>query len=353
MNKHTRLLVSALFAVIVILAVGITRFYMNVSNDTGVSGENEEIIRRLDSDEKGNQIYEDGNGKFGLINSSDKIIVTPEWEKLEFAGNSLCIASKRINGKILTGCIDYEGNITVPFIYKNITPYSSGDFMFYLAEAEPDGSCVVYDDSMNPCFKRSWDGYTISESNIVLQSGNSKFTYTCGETGLVCTYADIYGQVLGCGFRLNIYSRLLLAKLSSSVLEEVSKGVSGYLEFAFTGDRSSLSDISDMSSYESFIPIFPDDTKITSKKLLDIPVIFIYSDKNESGEPCYSVSVTANVEIEYVSDNGGIETLNGNYKAAVSFDLSSSGIEAVSGKFEKTSPDYPESAEETTAAENE
>ncbi|MCD7811845.1 MAG: hypothetical protein LUG91_08360 [Ruminococcus sp.] len=342
MNKHTRLLVSVLFAVIIVLAVGITRFYMNVSNDTGSSGNTADVAEIIDSDSEKNQIFIDTNGFYGILNASGYVIVSPEWNELSFIGGEMCLASRTISGKLLTGCIDYEGNAVVPFIYKSITEYSYEDCVFYAAETDSDGSCVIYDENFDPCFMRSWDSCTVSENNLILQSGECSYTYSLGESGFTCTLADINGSAADVSFSLNISSRLLLSKLNSFMLEKVAESISDYLEFAVSGDQTYLADITDLNNYGSFKMLFPDDEKIVSRKLTDIDNIFIYSDKSDDSGQSYTVSITAGVQIRYINENDSVKILSGSYRAVLKFNASGSEITAVSGEFLSSEPDYPE-----------
>lgn len=334
-------MVSVLFVVIIILAIGITRFYFDVSKDTGSSSAPAEIIRKLDVDNSGNRIFEGNNSLYGVVDSGDKVIVAPEWTELSFASDGLCIAAKRIGGRMLTGCVDYEGNIVVPFIYRNIGRYESDGFVFYIAESDSDGSCVMYTENFTPYFMRSWDSCSVTEDELVLTSGDSIYTYSCGENGLLCTKADIAGQALGIDFRFNISSRLILSRLDCSELEKITENAASYLEYAFTGDPSFLTALNTDADSGTFTRLFPDDAKITSRKLTGISDIFIYTERLENGSYSYAVSIMTDTEIEYIDENEELCTLEDSYKAIVRFGSSANGITAVSGAFVQTEPDYP------------
>ena len=56
MNKHTRLVVSVLFIVIIALAIAITRFYSGSEKITGSGSEHFTIERKLDIDGRGNRV---------------------------------------------------------------------------------------------------------------------------------------------------------------------------------------------------------------------------------------------------------------------------------------------------------
>lgn len=340
MNKHTKIVISVLFAVIILLSVGITRFYINnISYDTESNGSDIEIIREIDEDDAGNRIFEDASGLYGIADINDRIIVSPEWTELEFAEKNICIASKRIGSRMLTGCIDYEGSIIVPFVYKNIIPCSiSKDFDFYIAETDLDSTCVVYNSDFIPFFMRSWDGYTVDDNSITLQSGNNSFVYLRGEKEFVCRNAVLNGNVLNADYTMDVYSQLLLSKLDSCMLEKISETVSYYIDYAFTGNKSSLLKL---GSPEKFKTLFPDEKNITSRKLIELPSVFIYSDKDEKGELRFNVSITAKTRIRYMNEEDNLDTIEDSFKALIRFQLSESHITAVSAEFEKAAPDYP------------
>ncbi len=340
MNKHTELLVSVLFVVIVILAVGITRFYLNVSQNTGSSNDSTEIVRKLDIDDEGNRIFEDSSGMYGIVDSRDRIIVAPEWPELSFADGKSCIASMRIGGRLLTGCINYDGNITIPFIYRNITRHKTEDFTFYIAESDSDASCTVYNENFTPCFLQSWDSAQVTGDEITLSRGSGIYTYTISETGFTCKKAVIDGQAGRTDFSLNVFSRVLLSKLGDADFEKIAAATGAYLEFAFSGDSSTL-EKEDIGSLAAFSRLFPSESCISRRVLNDITDIYIYSEKSETGTETYVVSVTVSADITYKNSYGSSEDLSGEYKALIKFRDSDTGIHAVSGSFMEAAPEYP------------
>lgn len=341
MNKHTKLVVSVLFVVIIILAVGITRFYFNVSRNTGSSTDSAEIVRKLDIDEDGNRIFEDASGMYGIVDSRDKIIVAPEWLELSFADGKNCIASKRIGGRLLTGCINYEGNITIPFIYRNISRHQLEDFTFYIAESDSDGSHTIFDEGFVPCFMHSWDEAEITEEEIILSRNTGAFTYIVGENGLTCKKAVISGQAAQKDFQLSVYSRVLLSKLNFTDLEKITEATGAYLEYAFFGNSAVLENYIG-SGTAAFSELFPEEERITRKALNNISDIFIYSEKNEAGTEIYTLSAAVSCDITYKDETAGYKKLSGEYNAVIKFKDTSSGITAVSGSFSETAPEYPQ-----------
>lgn len=213
----------------------------------------------------GSRVFEDSSGLYGVIDSNERVVIDPEWLELEFAGNDLCIVSKRLNGKLLTGCIDFEGSVVVPMIYRDITKHSRGNFTFYTAYPDADDSCVLYNEDFTPLFTRSWDGCSLSENELQLTGNHGTYEYSIDYTGLTLVSADIEGTAFDCPYKLKINSSLL-AYLDPDMLDEISTASGKYIEYAFTGSREFISDVR-AGEKSVFTTIFPDDKKILSKNL--------------------------------------------------------------------------------------
>ena len=352
MNKHTRLVASLLFVVIIILAAAITRFYLNVPDDTGSKTSQAEIVRRLMDDGKGNCIFSDGSGEFGIADSEDRIIVAPEWREIRFAGNGICIAASKSGSRMIYGCIDYEGNIVIPFIYSDIKKHETAGCIYYIAESAADGSCVLYDEDFLPCFRHSWDSCTVKGKEVELRDSSGTYTFTASGTGLLFTKASVSGEAMERSYNIDIFSRVLLSKLSVDMIEEMSDIAGKYIEYAFTGNDEILTEIT-TGSRSGFSPLFPDDHRLISKELTGISDIHIYSIRSDDGTPCYEVAFTADSEVTYTDESGETKTLREGYKAAVKFSGNSiSDLRATSGCFEKETPEYPAPAEKADISDS-
>ncbi len=342
MNSHTKFIVSALFIMLILLAAGITRFYSDAPVKKSSSSETVVIARKMGSDKAGNRIFRSADGLCGIVDSSDRVIVNPEWDSLSFAGNDMCIARTVIDGSELTGCIDYEGNITIPFIYKSITRHEEEGFLFYTAESASDGSWVLYDERFMPCFPRAWDSCTAAPGELTVSTTGGKYTYTVNSNGFSLKKASVSGTVLGCDYTMDISSRILLSKLSIPMLERMTSDTGKYIEYAFGGSDELLSDITTGSHY-AFRQLFQDDHKIISRQLKGINEIFVYSVRADDEISHYAVSITADAEIVYSDEKTGTNHLYGRYKAIAEFTGSSENdLTAISASFTQKAPDYPE-----------
>ena len=341
MNKRTKLIVSLLFIVIIILAAAVTRFYSSVPDEVSGGVNQPEVARRLASDSEGNDIFEDSSGLCGVLDSRDRVIVAPDWLELSFAGDNTCIASKRIGGRVLFGCIDFEGNVTVPFVYSSITPHQTSDFTFYIAEAAADGQFVVYDGSFTPMFRQSWTGAKFTDGKLILVDKGGIFTYGITKNGALCERAKLSGESLGCAYTMEVTSQIILQKLSTQMLEKMMSDTGVFLEFAYTGKEDLLRQIN--SATRAFQQLYPDDHKILEKELRGINEIYISNARLEGGGTGFAISVKADTEITYSDETDGkTKKLREECTAKVTFTGSNiNDLTAVSGGFSKQSPDYP------------
>ena len=347
MNKRTRLIVSLLFVVLIILAVAITRFYLNVPKNPTVNGGNDNVEKIIASNDEGYSIFTDSTGNCGIAHSG-RITAVPEWESLAFAGDYLCIASKKIGGSVKYGCIDFDGNAFVPFVYSKIEKRLMGGIDFYCAEADSDGSFVVYTSDFTPCFNTSWESCEFIGDELRLSDKSGSYTYVMSMDGLLFKNANFSGSVMNRPYELNIYSRVLLSKLSPVMIEQMMKFTEIYIEYAFRRDDDEISKAGvDM---RNFYVLFPDSDEITSRRLTAVPEVHIYNVGMENGEDLYEVSVSADAELLYTAENGETERCTNTLKASVRFRGNfETNLEAVSGSFEPQIPDYPQ--EETNVEE--
>ena len=341
MTKHMRLVVSVLFIVIIVLAVAITRFYSSTGKSTELSGTQPAIEKILDDDKSGNHIFQNDSGMYGIIDSNERVIVYPEWNELKFTESGLCIASKRIRGKMLFGGIDYERNISLPFVYSDISRINMPYRTLYAAKSAYDQSVVIYDQNFNPCFSRVWDSYKESENELILRSKNGTYSYSVSSGDMILRNAAVKGEAIGHPFTIEVTNKYLLSQLSISSLENMCRAVERYMKYAFTGDSSLLSDINAAPS-AVFLTLFPEDHSITEKNLMGISDISLYSASSDSDLAHYKLSITADISISYKNEEKKLKRLRGDYKSIMEFTYSpNDGLKVISGDFVPNKPSYP------------
>lgn len=344
MNKRTRLVVSLLFVVLIILAAAITRFYLDAENNPVMNAGNENAEKVISVNDEGYSIFSTESELYG-ISESGRILAAAEWNSLEFAGENLCIASKKANGKLKYGCIDFDGNIAVPLIYSRIEKKSADDMTFYCGFVE-DEEIVLYDEKFNPCFTSVWKSCSFSNDEIRLENEKGSYLYKTGDKGLLFRCANLTCEIMDKPVELNIYSRVLLSKLTPAMIEKMTDFTDCYVSYVFSGDEAAFKETG--ADIWQFRKLFPDSEEIVSKSLENVSELHIYSVGSEDGILLYDVSLSADVNIEYAAEDESIQTLDTQVKAAVRFRGNyETDLEAVFGSFEPQMPDYPQ--EETTA----
>ncbi|MCR4638462.1 WG repeat-containing protein [Ruminococcus sp.] len=348
MNKHTRLIVSLLFIGIIVLAVAITRFYSRTEKSAVSSGSQTVIEKRLNFDSYGNRAFQNSDGLVGIIDGNDRVIVSPEWQSIKFTNNKdRCIASKRIRGNELFGCIDYEGNIVVPFVYSKIDLKSSAERVFYIADTADKKSSVVYNSDFTPCFSRAWDSCEYENGELTVTAGSGTYTYIVKNSVFIFKKATVNGNVLDLPYTVEVNA----SGLTVPMIEKISKNVGKYIEFAYQRDEQAaeklLSEM-DISSKTDFSVLFPNEKKVTSKKLLGLSDITVTSAPSSGKLPQYMVTLKALTGITYKNEENKPKRLKGEYEAVIMFTgTSEDDFKAVSGSFLKDKPDYPAPAPES------
>ncbi len=342
MNKRMKFLFAVLFIVIVVLAVAIARFFSDTGQKTDAGGTQAVISRRLEKDSSGNLIFQDSSGLYGIADSNDRVIVSPEWKKLTFTESDICIAEKHIGSKDLLGCISYEGNIIVPFIYQSIERNSINGCTFYTAKVYSDNSVIIYDSRFSPYLTEAWESCEVTSDGIILKSHKGTYSFYAAQNGLTLNKASLSGTVSSSEYNMEITSKLLLSKLSVPMIETMADNAEKYLRYAFFEESESLGGSIRSSDKAEFFTLFQNEKRIVTKRLMGINDIFLYSVRSEDGIPHYAVAVTADTLICYHDDDNNLCNLRDDYKAVIEFrGHSATDLEAVSGEFLLGAPEYP------------
>lgn len=342
MNKYIKLLVSVLFIVIIMLTFGLTRFYFDVSKNTGTFKEPVEIIKYMSGDDSGNKIFQSDNNLLGIIGSNERIIVSPQWNSLKFAANGLCIATRSINNQMLTGCIDYEENVVVPFVYEKIEPFSVGDEKFYLAKVKSDEKLILYNEHFRPVLNETWDSVSADGTEIEFKNKENTYIYSLTDSGMVFTKAVIYEQVHDAEMCLTLSSKLMLSKLSPELLEIALKNFGAYVEYAFGGDFECVSRVADNPNQTAFVQFAPQFSSYIAAEPVKVNNIAVYNLKSTDETQCLYVSAKVTVSVGYQDENALCSTER-EYVLRTRFRYNNSTISMIAGNIDDMTfiPDPP------------
>ncbi len=339
MKNRTRLIVTLMFAAVIILAAAITRFYVDSPDEDSGGSDRDAIVRIVDTDSSGYSIFAGENDLLGIA-EADKITAPAEWLELSFAGNGKCIACTKIGGVVRTGCVDYEGNVVVPLVYSGIERISAGGVTLYTASAA-DGSVVVYDESFIPKFSRAWLSCTVDGDEFVFADEKGEYRYSAVLGDLLFKSASVSGKAAECPYKLDVYSRVLLSRLTPLMIETMADKAADYIVYAFSGENELPGSLTPGAS-QNFSAVFPGSEEIVRKRPVNIKEIHLYATGMENGIRRYEVSTDVEIEMTYTDEENVLRLHKGIYKAAVLFSADSEGsVTALSGSFDAETPDYP------------
>ena len=109
MNNRAKLLISVLFIAVIVLCVGLTRFYFDVTKNTAnINGENR--VKSIINTYGDMKVFESVNGFYGVLDADGAVVIEPEWMEILDITPEMVLVSRRMNDAVLIGGIDYEEN---------------------------------------------------------------------------------------------------------------------------------------------------------------------------------------------------------------------------------------------------
>lgn len=339
MNRNMRLVVSVLFIVIIVLAVAITRFYSR-SEKNAYSEESQPVIEDIIDTRDGNHIFKDNKELYGILDSSGRVIVYPEWQELAFTGGSGCVASKRLRSKRLYGCIDFEGNITIPFVYSEIVPTEVSGAQLLIAKSADNGSYTIYYSDFRPCFTETWKSCSADKDELILRTESGTYNFSAENSELLFTKAAVNGTVGDhIPYSFGISNVHLLEDLTPKLIEKLSADLSGYLDYAYSKGRTVPDEKLD-PRYRKFSAVFPDEKDI-EVSITDLSDIRIYGIDSKDAAVTAGVTLRVGTDVKYPV-NGSMQLIHGDYKAELRFSGSFETDFGISyAKFQRSKPKYP------------
>lgn len=338
MNRNMRLIVSVLFIVIIVLAVAITRFYSK-SEKSAYSEESQPVIEDIIDTRDGSHIFKDNKGGYGILDSSGRVSVYPEWQELSFTEGSGCIASKRLSSKKMFGCIDYEGNVTVPFVYSEIIPAEVNGTQLLVAKSADNGSYTIYYSDFRPCFSRTWKSCSANSSELTLRTDAGIYTYSAENSELVLTKATVNGTVGdNIPYSFEIENDKLLEKLTPKLIEIMSEDLSGYLDYAYSKGRTVPDEKLD-PRYRKFSAVFPDEKDI-EVKLTGLSDFQIYGISSKDEAIAVGVTLKVGTDVKQLANDSSQATSH-DYLLRLRFSGSFETDFGISyAKFQRSKPRY-------------
>lgn len=181
MNKHTKLVVLALTALLVLLVVATVSYSLDISRDAESSDGNS-------VDSNGNQIMQGEEDLYGVVDSAGNTLIEAEWAQLRFISTQYLAAVQTDGSSNQVGVIDLDGHVVAPFVYTDIYALTPSYFVAVLSETE---QIVLYDSDFHAIYGCVWDAYTWSDQILTLTSGSDTFTFSLEDSAITAQHAAL------------------------------------------------------------------------------------------------------------------------------------------------------------------
>lgn len=236
MSDRAKLLISILFIAAIVLTIGLTRFYFDVTKNNGTTGSDDEIESVMR--EFGEmQVFRNPGGYCGVINAEGAVVIEPEWMEILDITPDVVLVSRRVGSDLLIGGIDYEENIVLPFVYSEFRDLGGG---YKAGIVAADKTCIIYDSGYRMAFPTGYDAASCEKGCLVLQVENGSFWYDAESAKPVLRRAEL-GTLIGTrtlSWRLS--NQVYLADLSEQDLLRISRCVTAYTGMLLADDFSAL-----------------------------------------------------------------------------------------------------------------
>ncbi len=299
MSNRAKFLISLLFLVAIVLAVGVTKFYYDVSQDTGGTADDERIDKILTKYSTGLQLFCSTNGLYGVLDEENAVLIEPEWIEILEVTPEIILVSDRIANEILIGGIDYEENVVMPFVFRSMEPL--GD-EFYLGVVAADDSSILYDSTtFEPVFSESYRSITLQNKHLILERESCQFTYYQYKGRRILQEAKLLTDIGTEQMEWQVSNPVYLSELEPEGLQQISQHITAYMDMLLSNDFTGLSAISS-PEYIAGLSINDSFNGAVFERISDIS----FSASLESSHRVYDMAFT----IEYHTSNP-IETVGG------------------------------------------
>ncbi len=233
-------MVSVLFIAVIILCICLTRFYFDVTKNTGNTDSSADIsnIVRTYGDKR---VFESENGCFGVLNNEDAVVIEPQWMEIIDVTQDLALVSERINDTILIGGIDFEENVVLPFVFRSMIAI---DDRYYIGIVDEDDSRVIYNERFQPVFYQSYDNALYENGTLDLETEKCTFSYNLADEQPLLRKAEMFCQIGKLPLEWRIANQVLLADLTEEDLLRINQCVESYMDMLIQSDFTGLPDIS-------------------------------------------------------------------------------------------------------------
>ena len=294
MNKHTKLFVGFLAALLMILIVGTISFSLNISKNSNQQDDLSETGLQVD----GYEIFQDENDLYGVKDSAGNTLIEAEWKKLHFISDDYLAAypeediTEKSNTAVF-GILDVSGNVVTPFAYSDIQVLFSS---YYLAEFADTEQYIFYHHNFQPFVSVIWDACTWDETSIVLTKEDDDFIYSTNESDdLTLTEMNLSRSSGNVSFSVDA-NDADITLLSADIWIYVTDQIQKVLEILMNKDTSAVAQVTDNEHEDTILSILSQENQTILRT--DRTVYLTTDVSSEGTAPTLTWQVAANVRIE-------------------------------------------------------
>ncbi len=257
MSRNIRVILVILSLVFIIFTCLIIRFYSDVNRVLVKDEPEAPTVSYL-----GNNYYSYGdNGFYGVKNSSGKVIIEARWKSIDKLGADRFSVSSVESGEKYYGIIDSSENIVVPFIYRNFENYGNE----IICGVTDEGRYVVFDYCGNVLISEEWDAVTknylhnplaVSGNYLQLEKGKDFYRIRAEEDGTlkmtdICLNKEVFGDKRV--VRIENTASLPGIAETGKLYNELFDRSLEYIEAVFSGDSAKVKSLSWNEEYRDLL----------------------------------------------------------------------------------------------------
>ncbi len=296
MNKHTKIVVSILAIVLLLLILATVSFSMDISRQSAAV-QTEVSDGTVNAD--GNEIVQSDEGLYGVDDAAGNTRIAPVWEQLHFIGSEYLSAGKDTAEGLRLGVLDLDGNVIAPFVYSEVYALTPD---FYLAVFADSGQIVVYDAGFRAIDAAVWDDFIWENQQLSLIKGEDTFSFSLEDAQMVLEKADISRSARSFSFSLE-WSRGSLTECSPTTWSDVADTLLQFVQMVRTQSFSNLDQVVSVESLENL------ESSLTLKRIRGVgDTLYITTGTDSDGNPVLNCHISLSVHVD--ADNVQQKTLS-------------------------------------------
>lgn len=239
MSNRAKLLISILFIAAIILTIGLTRFYFDVTKNN-VKIDTDEKVESIVKSYGSMHVFRTENGYCGVVNESGAVIIEPEWMEVLDVTDTMVIVSRRVNDSIRIGGLDYEENIVLPFIYSEFESLGEQYLAGVVAE---DDTRLIYRRDYSLALPSAYESASFENGDMQLTNNGCTFLYHTDGDKLQLRSAQMQCEIGGKKLDWRVSNQVYLSDLSEQDLNRICQCITDYISMLIKSDFTDLGSV--------------------------------------------------------------------------------------------------------------